>query len=280
MDESEITRKIASFPRWHYEFDLGGHKTPIWDATHVNRHLQRKRYFFDPLVELLGGSLAGKRVLDVGCNAGFWSLCAIEAGADFVLGIDGRQMHVDQANFVFDVKGVDPKRYRFTTGNIFTTDLREHGSFEIVLCLGLMYHVSKPFELVERISAANTDLLLIDTTLSTAPGSAFEVRHDALDEPRNAVDYEVVLYPTRRAVLDVVRQFGYSAVILEPRFTDYAGSSVYRNRTRRAFICAKRTDLSRLKAPLESSNIGTMLADNLQWAAQQMRRWIKRRVQK
>ena len=38
--------------------------------------------------------LKGKRVLDLGCNAGFWSLNAAEAGADFVLGVDGRQIQV------------------------------------------------------------------------------------------------------------------------------------------------------------------------------------------
>jgi ribosomal protein L11 methylase PrmA len=41
-------------------------------------------------------------VLDLGCNAGFWSLAAIDAGADLVVGIDGRQMHIDQANLVFE----------------------------------------------------------------------------------------------------------------------------------------------------------------------------------
>ena len=125
MDETERLRgRVASFPRWHYEFDLNGVRTPIFDRALVNRHAQRKEYFFAPLVRLCGGSLAGKRVLDLGCNAGFWSLAAIEAGAEFVLGIDGRQMHIDQANLVFGAKGVDPARYRFGTSDIFRTGLR------------------------------------------------------------------------------------------------------------------------------------------------------------
>ena len=37
-----------------------------------------------------------------------WSLQALEAGADFVLGVDAEQMHVDQANLVFEAKGADP----------------------------------------------------------------------------------------------------------------------------------------------------------------------------
>ncbi|MEA2517439.1 MAG: tRNA (mo5U34)-methyltransferase, partial [Actinomycetota bacterium] len=125
-DAAELQRRIDEFDRWHYEFDLNGIKTPISDPTRVNRHNQRKRYFIDPIVQLLGGSLEGKRVLDLGCNAGFWSLAAIEAGADYVLGIDGRQMHVDQADLVFEVKGIDRGRYDFVTGNIFEYDFRNH----------------------------------------------------------------------------------------------------------------------------------------------------------
>ena len=115
-EPQSLRERVAGFPRWHYEFDLGGVRTPIFDRKHVNRHVQRRDYFFAPLVRLCGGSLAGKRVLDLGCNAGFWSLAAIEAGADRVVGIDGRQMHVDQANVVFEAKGVDPARYRFFQG--------------------------------------------------------------------------------------------------------------------------------------------------------------------
>lgn len=74
MDDAQIIEKIDSFARWHYQFDLRGHKTPIFDAGHVNRHRQRESYFFRPMVELLGGTLSGKRVLDLGCNAGFWAL--------------------------------------------------------------------------------------------------------------------------------------------------------------------------------------------------------------
>jgi 2-polyprenyl-3-methyl-5-hydroxy-6-metoxy-1,4-benzoquinol methylase len=99
-EHDRLRERIADFPRWHYEFDLGGVRTPIAHRTYVNRHAQRREYFFIPLIRLCGGSPAGKRVLDLGCNAGFWSLAAVEAGAEAVVGIDGRQMHIDQANLV------------------------------------------------------------------------------------------------------------------------------------------------------------------------------------
>jgi len=62
---------------------------------------------------------------------------------------------VDQANFVFEAKEVERDRYDFFLGDLFETDLRGFGTFDVVLCLGLMYHVSKHVERMEMISEVN-----------------------------------------------------------------------------------------------------------------------------
>jgi SAM-dependent methyltransferase len=246
VNRAQIEQRVASFPNWHYEFDLGGVRTPITPPGHAVRHQERKRYFFEPLVRLAGGTLAGKRVLDLGCNAGFWSLAAIEAGADYVFGVDGRQMHVDQARFVFEVKEIEPSRHRFERADIFELDLGEE-RFDIVLCLGVLYHVSKPFELMDKITRCNDDLLVIDTTLDVAvPGAYFRMSRENLESPRNAVDAPVALYPTRLAVLRLAELAGYRAVTLKPQFKRWKGSGGYRDGRRRAFLCAKRTSLDAL----------------------------------
>ncbi len=249
MDTQELAERIAAFPRWHYRFEFeGGLSTPIAKPAEANRHEQRKRYFFDALLKIHGGSLAGKRVLDLGCNAGFWSLQAVEAGAEFVLGVDGREMHVEQANLVFEAKGVDSSRYRFEEANIFEHDFDEQ--FDIVLCLGLMYHISKPVELFEIFAAVGAEVVVIDTSVSFAPSAFFEVSLDRnLDDPRNAVDYEVVLVPTRGALIELAGQFGFKTVCLAQNMTDYTGMNDYRIQRRLAFICAKSISLEAL--PIE-----------------------------
>src|SRR5215208_1062209 len=199
MQDEEIRQKIASFPRWHYQFDLRGNLTPIHKKPRVNRHTQREKHFFDPLVRLFGGSLEGKRVLDLASNAGYWSLASIEAGADYVLGIEGRQMHVDQAS------------------------------------------------------------LVVDTTLSMARGSFLKIVPQDPDSYMSAVDRSIAMRPTKRAVRALAEHFGYSVVTLEPDFRNakgkpaWAGSNDYRRGSRRAFICAKKTDLSHLSAKVESA---------------------------
>ncbi|MEW6268218.1 MAG: class I SAM-dependent methyltransferase [Thermodesulfobacteriota bacterium] len=251
MDQEQIRQKIASFPRWHYQFDLAGNLTPIFREKWIIRHAERKRYFFDPVVDLLGGSFKGKRVLDLGCNAGFWSLNAAEAGADFVLGVDGRQMHVDQANFVFDVKGIDKSRYHFAQGNLYEFDLGPWAPFDIVFCFGLMYHIAKPMGLIELISRVNSDILIIDTGIIRLPGSFVRYRQESTNDPRATMEYELVSSPTKEAIRDMVSTLGYKAVTLRPQFRSYVGSRRYEVGLRRAFLCAKKTDLSKLRVPVE-----------------------------
>ena len=77
------------------------------------------------------------------------------------------------------------------------------------------------------------------------------VRHQRLQNQLNAVDYELVMIPTWKAVRDLGQQFGYSVAALKPHFEDYTGSHDYRDGNRRAFLCAKTTDVSRVPAEVE-----------------------------
>jgi 2-polyprenyl-3-methyl-5-hydroxy-6-metoxy-1,4-benzoquinol methylase len=251
MDQEQIRQKIASFPRWHYQFDLAGNLTPIYREKWVIRHRERKRYFFDPMVDMLGGSLKGKRVLDLGCNAGFWSLNAIEAGADFVLGVDGRQMHADQANFVFEVKGVDKSRYEFAVGNVYDFDFKKYGNFDVAFCFGLLYHIAKPMTLLEIISEVNDDVIVVDTGIIRLPGSFVRYRQEKMTDPRATMEYELVCSPTKEALRDMMQTLGYRSVCLKPQFTNYTGSKRYEIGLRRGFIGAKKSDISRLRVPIE-----------------------------
>jgi hypothetical protein len=161
-------------------------------------------------------------------------------------------MHVDQANFVFEVEEVEKDRYDFIAADLFELDFSGLGRFDIVLCLGLMYHISKHVELMEKISEVSDDVLLIDTALATLPGSCFKVRHERLDEPRSAVDRELVMTPTWEATRDLAAQFGYGVAVLKPDFDNYQGAEDYRKR-RRAFLCARRTDVTRVPLEIETA---------------------------
>ena len=241
---SETRAEIERFAYWHYAFTLQGEETPVARPEYANRHLQRFRYFFEPLVAFFGGSLAGRSILDLGCHSGFWTLRALEAGADFVLAVDGRPENVEQARFVLDASGVERSRYELAVRDVFDLDPDSLGRFDVVLCLGLLYHVCRPFELLSLASALNDDVLVVDTALSTKPGAYFEVRFESTELPINSLRENLVLYPTKKAVAATLRECGYRVGMLEPDFDDYAGAQDYEQEKRRAFLGAKRSNLA------------------------------------
>jgi SAM-dependent methyltransferase len=244
MEPRELQERISAFPRWHYRFEFAdGVATRPPDPAMANRHEQRRRYIFEPLLTLTGGSLRGRRVLDLGCNAGYWSLLAAEAQADFVLGIDAREVYIEQANLVFEAKGVDRSRYRFEQGNVFAHRIDER--FDIVLCLGLLDHVAKPVELFELMTRAGAELIVLDNEISRAKESMFDV--SSLFDPESAVDHELVLIPSRHAIYDLAAEFEMAAVPLALNMTDYTGLLDYERGRRRAFICSASTPLSGLE---------------------------------
>jgi tRNA (mo5U34)-methyltransferase len=267
VDERTLAERVASFEMWIYEFDLRGLKTPIFRPEHVNRHEQRRRYFFDPLVKLCGDSLAGKRILDLGCNAGWWSLLALEAGAEHVHGIDGRREWIEQAELVMEAKQVDPTRFTFEVRNVF--DFDRPAAYDIVFCLGLLYHVNRHFVLMERMSEWTKDLIVVDTKLSRLPTSALEARYEPTEEPRSSVDYELVMRPTRRMLTDLARSCGLDMVTLKPRFTDWTGAIDYRRGLRRAAFFSKSTPLVGLDVEAGEPR---RVADGLFWLGQEILR--------
>jgi len=251
MENEEIIEKINSFPYWINQFDLKGNLTPVPLESTIEGARQRKSYFLDPLIEFCGGSLEGKRILDIGCNSGFWALQAIEAECEYIVGVDGRQMHIDQANFVFEVKEIDKSRYEFHCGNVFDLDLCQYGEFDIVICLGFFHHMSKHMQLLDKISEVNKDLLLLETRVTRLPGEYMQILHEPIEHYANSLDYTLTMCPSKKAVLSMTKQFGYHSIIIEPQPAHKAALENYKKNRRLAFISSKISDLSNFPAEVK-----------------------------
>ena len=104
---------------------------------------------------------------------------------------------------------------------------------------------------MEMISEINFDMLLIDTRISRREGSLLELRREPIEDPLASADYELVMDPTRQAVIDMAHEFGYRVVVLKPVFTNEHGIDGYREGHRRAFLCAKKTGFEGLNVPVE-----------------------------
>jgi SAM-dependent methyltransferase len=203
----------------------------------TNRTEQQRRYFFEPLLALCRGSLHGRRVLDARCGDGLWSLQALEAGAEAVLGIDEDAAALDAARQRALQAGADPARLRFEQAAI--PGAQVEGRYDVALCIGLMERSAKPVELFELLTAVEAELILIDSEVSGAPSSFFELSL--------ATDGGIALLPSREAVVELAAEFGYDCVPLAHEMGGYQGLADYHAQRRVAFLCASRVPLEQLE---------------------------------
>ena len=91
--------------------------------------------------------LAGRSVLDIGCNGGFYALEMKRRGAARVLGIDEDERYLAQARFAAEVLGADVEYRKLSVYEV--ASLRER--FDLVLFLGVLYHLRHPLLALDLI---------------------------------------------------------------------------------------------------------------------------------
>src|SRR6202035_2785875 len=129
---------------------------------------------------------------------------------------------------VFEAKGIDSARYRFQCEDFFEAGLA--GQFDTVLCLGVLDRVDRPVELFELMGGSGADLIVIDSDVSRARSSLFEVSH--LYRTRDVSGDGLVLIPSRRAVAELAARHDFETVALALDVADYSGMDDYRRERR------------------------------------------------
>ena len=123
--------------------------------------------------------LTGKTVLDIGCNAGFYSLEMKRRGADRVLGIDIDERYLRQACFAAEVTGTDVEFRQMPVWQI--AQLRE--KFDLVIFMGVLYHLRHPLLALDLIHEhVAKDLFLFQS-----------LQRGSVDIAATAEDYEITV---------------------------------------------------------------------------------------
>ena len=96
--------------------------------------------------------------------------------------------------------------------DFMTLDLRDLGTFDVVLYLGVLYHMENPLEALKRVSEVPNELAVIETEAVVFPG--FE--DHALCEffETNELNWDVSNWwaPTKNAVIGMCRAAGFKRV--------------------------------------------------------------------
>jgi tRNA (mo5U34)-methyltransferase len=185
----ELRARVEGVGHWWHSIDLGdgvvtpGAKSSQWLEAELDR------------LEL--GDLRGKSVLDIGAYDGFYSFAAERLGADRVVAFDSYIWSADMPGYMryrderiaagLPVELVDalpefwrpdelPGRRPFdlahealnskvevVVGDLLDHDLEQLGSFDVVLYLGVLYHVRHPLLALEKLASVTRGTAIIET---------------------------------------------------------------------------------------------------------------------
>ena len=125
--------------------------------------------------DLLGGSLAGCRVLDLGAAEGIFAIEMARQGAH-VVAVEGRAAHVERIDFARDAIGLDD--LETVCADVRPLTVERFGEFDVVLCLGLLYHLDQPdvFDFAHGLRAVCRRAMILDTHYSLRPRIQVEHR--------------------------------------------------------------------------------------------------------
>jgi len=135
MNQASIIARLEGLGEWFHNLDLGGVQTAPQHALGDYPTCKWRRF-----AHAIPVSLAGKTVLDVGCNAGFYSLEMKRRGASHVLGIDEDEGYLAQARFAAEVSGLDIEFRRMSVYDVASLGER----FDLVIFMGVLYHLRHP----------------------------------------------------------------------------------------------------------------------------------------
>jgi tRNA (mo5U34)-methyltransferase len=157
MTAADISEELASFPHWYHRIEVApGVVTPgINDSPAALRALG------------LPNDLSGRRVLDIGTRDGFFAFECERRGAT-VVAVDAAPL--EHTGFAMAARMLGSK-VRYDQRSIWDLSRERDGEFDVVLCLGLLYHLRDPLAALDLLRSLCTGELYLETAVLNPAGA-------------------------------------------------------------------------------------------------------------
>jgi tRNA (mo5U34)-methyltransferase len=142
ISQDHIRRRIKELAPWFHNMDLCGVRTAPEHFLYDYPQNKWKRF-----AHTLPQDLRGRSVLDIGCNAGFYSLEMKRRGASRVVAVDSDDRFLNQARFAAEVRGVEIEFHKLSVYDVGSLGEK----FDIVLFMGVLYHLRHPLLALDLI---------------------------------------------------------------------------------------------------------------------------------
>ncbi|GAC1431666.1 MAG: TIGR04290 family methyltransferase [Terriglobales bacterium] len=141
-DAPGLAMRILELGEWFHNLNLHGIETAPNHFLGDFPNIKWKK-----ISAAVPEDLSGATVLDVACNAGFYSIQLKQRGAKRVLGIDVCDQYLRQARFAAETLDLD---IEFEKRSVYDVD-EIQGKFDYVFFMGLFYHLRYPLFALDKV---------------------------------------------------------------------------------------------------------------------------------
>lgn len=174
-----ISDRIAALGPWFQNMELQGVATA---PDHFLGDYPRVKW--DQFRAFIPDDLSGQSVLDIGCNAGFYSIEMKRRGASRVLGIDCDEDYLAQARFAASMNGCDIEFRSLSIYEIGSLD----ESFDLVLFMGVLYHLRHPLLALDLIRQIRGCRMLVFQSMLRGSSTIMPLKGDYAFEEQDHFD--------------------------------------------------------------------------------------------
>lgn len=200
MERDEIRNKIKSVNFWYHTIEVG---------ENIVTPGMKKCDDFDRLGL---PDLHGKTVLDVGCWDGFYSFECEKRGASRVLATDHYVWKAFGKQGFLTVREILDSTVEYKDIDPLDISPETVGTWDIVLLLGVLYHLKDPMSVLERMARVTKHLLVVESHIinlpmfNNIPLAAFYERDELNNDPTNWWG------PNLKCLTQMVRSAGFPSV--------------------------------------------------------------------
>jgi tRNA (mo5U34)-methyltransferase len=166
---AELERRIRELGDWFHNLNLAGIQTAPDHYLGDYPTVKWKKF-----AHAIPSDLSGKSVLDIGCNAGFYSFEMKRRGAERVVAIDEAENYLAQGQLAAEVLGLDIEFAQLSVYDLGR--LRE--KFDLVLFLGVFYHLRHPLLALDIIHEHVTKDLFVFQSLQRGSPEILPIQPD------------------------------------------------------------------------------------------------------
>jgi tRNA (mo5U34)-methyltransferase len=165
----QLERRVRELGDWFHNLNLHGVQTA---PNHFLGNYPQIKW--ERFAHAIPEDLSGCTVLDIGCNAGFYSLEMKRRGADRVVGLDADPRYLAQARLAAEALEMD---IEFRQLSVY--DVPQLGEkFDLVIFMGVLYHLRHPLLALDLIHEHVTRDLLLFQSMQRGSDQLMEVRPD------------------------------------------------------------------------------------------------------